>query len=78
MANVSEELLDLKKQIEDAKENKNMSEAKLEVLKKEMKDKFKISTTKAADKKINGWNDDLDELNEQLEEGIRKLREILG
>lgn len=70
-------LLKLKKKIEDAKTSKNRAEGALKEDMKRLKKDFKISTAKDAKKKIEKWQEQIEELEGELETELKKLEDKL-
>ena len=71
--NITDKLMDLKQQIEEAKTSKAQAEGRLQQLKKELLEKFGCKTVKAAQTKLKKMEKEISELTEKLETGIAKL-----
>ena len=77
MSDIAKDLLNLQNKIKETQSKRDRIEAKLEVLNKELLDKFQLKTTEAANKKLAIWEKKLDKLQVELEEGLSKLKEML-
>jgi septal ring factor EnvC (AmiA/AmiB activator) len=71
----TEKLLNLKQDIDNAKTNIAKGEGKKEALMKEIKDQWKCTTIKQAEKKLKDFTDEAHNLNNQIEERVEKLEE---
>ena len=71
----TEKLLDLKQDIDNAKTEIAKLEGKKEAVMKELKDQWKCTTIKQAEKKLQGFEKEAGELGEQIEKGVTELEE---
>ena len=69
------ELLNLKKQIEEAKTKVAELEGTRKHLMKELKDDWSCNSVEEAEKKLNKMESDLDKLRTQIDKGIEELTE---
>lgn len=69
------ELLDLKKQIEEAKTQVAELEGTRKHLMKELKDDWGCGSVEEAEKKLNTMESDLDKLRDKINKGIEELTE---
>lgn len=67
------ELLRLKKDIEDAKEQASQLQGKLSVLQTRLKDEWDCDTLEQAQSKANEMEDEIDRITEKIESGVFKL-----
>lgn len=67
------QLLDLKKQIEEAKIRKAEAEGAIKVQRQQLADEHGCKTVKAALKKLDEMDVQIEELNQQIVEGMAKL-----
>lgn len=74
----TQELLDLKQEIEEAKDEVKKLEARRDVLMEQMKEKFGVSTLAAARKKINKMQEDVTALAEKIDDAATELEEKLN
>ena len=68
-----EQLLDLKKQIEQAKTRKAEAEGALKQMKRQLEDDHGCKTVDAAIKKLEKMDVQIEALNQQIAEGMAKL-----
>ena len=71
----TEKLLELKQDIDNAKTEIAKLEGKKEALMTELKDQWKCTTIKQAEKKLKGLEKEAGELGKQIEKGVTKLEE---
>ena len=71
----TEKLLDLKQDIDNAKTEIAKLEGKKEALMKELKDQWKCTTVKQAEKKLAALEKEAGELGNQIEKGVTELEE---
>ena len=67
------ELLRLKKDIEDAKEQVSQLQGKLSVLQARLKDEWDCDTLEQAQSKANEMEAEIDRITEKIESGVFKL-----
>jgi predicted transcriptional regulator len=72
-----QDLLDIKKEIEKAKQEKDQIKGQQEYLKKTMKEKFDVKDMKSIDTKLKEWKKEIDDFNEEFEKGCEKLKKNL-
>ncbi len=70
-----EKLQALKKDIENAKINKSKAEGRLEGLYSQLKENHDCDTLKKAEKKLKTMKKTLNELKQERDEGLSKLKE---
>ena len=71
----TKDLLRMKEQITEAKENKAKAEGRLQQLMKELKSKFGCNTLVAAQKKMKTLDANIDKKVAELDKGIEQLKE---
>lgn len=71
----TEKLLELKQDIDNAKTEIAKLEGKKEALMKELKDQWKCTTIKQAEKKLADLEKEAGKLGEQIEKGVTELEE---
>ena len=71
----TEKLLDLKKDIDNAKTEIAKLEGKKEVIMKDLKDQWKCTTIAQAEKSLKAFTKEADNLNNQIEKSITELEE---
>jgi len=71
----TEKLLELKQDIDNAKTEIAKLEGKKEAVTQELKDQWKCTTTKQAEKKLKGLETEAEDLNTQIGGGVIKLEE---
>jgi predicted nucleic acid-binding Zn-ribbon protein len=69
------QLLDLKDQIEDAKQSVSELKGQQTALLKQLKDTYKCSSIEEAEKKAEQMKKDIDKLQKQIDEGCKELEE---
>lgn len=72
---LEQQLLDLKKQIEEAKQAKAEAEGAIKVQRQQLADEHGCKTVKAALKKLDEMDGQIEALNQQIAEGMAKLEE---
>lgn len=70
-----QDLLDLKREVDDAKNEVTRLEGQLELLMKDLKEKHGCSTIKAAEAVLEKTQGEIDNLEEQIKNGIAELEE---
>ena len=75
MPDKEQELLDLKEQIERAKQEKSKEEGRLESLMERLKKEHDIDDLDTATKKVEELDKDIEELEKKFEDGFTKLKE---
>ncbi|MFW5701040.1 MAG: hypothetical protein ACOCWM_05060 [Cyclobacteriaceae bacterium] len=70
-----QELLDLKEEINEAKQKRDKLEGRLEQLTETLKTKFKVNDVKSADKMKEEMKTEIDKLDEQIEKRTKELEE---
>lgn len=68
-----QELLDLKETILDAEKKKDKLDGNVEYLMKTLKEKYKITDLKGADKNLKTMKEEIDALNEEIKTGTEEL-----
>lgn len=75
MAAIEQRLLDLKREIETARENKNKAEGAIAQMHKQLKDEHGCKTVKAAETKLDKLDARIKRLNTQIADGLSELEE---
>ena len=70
-----QDLLKLKKQIDDAKNEVNQLQGRKKYLEQQLKDNWNCKDLDAAKKKVKTLKSEVQELEEKIEEGVEKLQE---
>lgn len=70
-----QQLLDLKQQIEDAKQSVAELKGEQTALLKQLKDNYKCNTIAEAEKKAQQMQEEIEKLQEQINEGCKELEE---
>jgi len=70
-----QDLLDLKQQIEDAKQSVAELKGEQTALLKQLKDTYKCSTIAEAEKKAEQMQAEIEKIQEQIDEGCKELEE---
>ncbi len=69
------QLLDLKEQIDDAKQSVSELKGQQTALLRQLKDTYKCSSIEEAEKLADKMKQDIDKLQKQIDEGCRELEE---
>jgi F0F1-type ATP synthase membrane subunit b/b' len=70
-----QDLLDLKQQIEDAKQSVAELKGEQTALLKQLKDNYKCTTIAEAEKKAQQMQAEIEKIQEQIDDGCRELEE---
>lgn len=73
--NITQELLQLKKKIEDAKTQKAECEGALGLLRKQLKDQFNCDTLKQAKSTLHDFQMKVEKLTGEIEFGMKELKD---
>ncbi len=77
MTNITDQLITLKNKIDKASEQATKLLGAVEQETKRLKEEFGLNDIEQANKWIDKAEEELDELDEQLENGIQKLQEMI-
>ena len=69
------QLLELKEQIDTAKQQVSQLEGRKEYLMQQLKEQWKCSTIPAAEKKVKELEKEISDLDEQIQDGVKELEE---
>jgi uncharacterized protein YukE len=75
---IEQDLLDLKKEITDAKEEVAGLKGQQTALMKQLKDDWKCNSIEEAEKKIAQMEEAVEKLQDQIDEGVEELQEKYG
>ena len=70
-----QDLLKLKKEVDDAKQNVSELKGQQTALLKQLKDDWKCNSIEDAEKKLKTMNKEIDSLQQQIEKGIQEIEE---
>jgi hypothetical protein len=70
-----QELLRLKKKVEDTKQQKSQLEGQKVALMKQLKDDWKVKSLEEATAKMNSLAEEVEQLTKQIEKGSKELEE---
>jgi predicted nucleic acid-binding Zn-ribbon protein len=68
-----QQLLNLKKQVDEAKSSVSELEGHKKALMKQLKDEWNLTTVEAAQKKLDSMAKQIDTLTIQIEEGLKEM-----
>jgi uncharacterized phage infection (PIP) family protein YhgE len=70
-----QQLLQLKRQVDEAKSTVNQLKGHKQALMKQLNDDWACNTIEEAEKKLSKMDKEIDDLDSQINEGIKKLEE---
>jgi tetrahydromethanopterin S-methyltransferase subunit G len=75
---IEQELLDLKKKVDNARSEEERHAGQQTQILRQLKDDYDCDSVEEAEKKLNRLKKQVENLDEELEEGVKQLRKDMG